>query len=197
MREFTRALPTEVEVMGRTIEGITLRWNNAYRVSDDNGASFYLEGWRPGAFERGIKATGNVHEVRIDHRDVRVGRVAFHESAEGLPFTAIVDETPEGDATLDYARAGRFRGVSLRYASDQQRRDAEGVIWRTRGVPRELSLIDNGRPQYGDDARIIAVRSMWVEEPSPEDLQRARDLEALLARSRANLARELPPLVND
>jgi len=192
MREFTRALPTEVEVLGRTIEGMTLHWDRAYTVSDDNGTTFYLEGWRPGAFTKGLRATGNVHEVRIDHRDVRVGRVAFHESVEGLPFTATIDETPEGDAALEHARAGHFHGVSLRYASDQQRRDAEGVMWRLRGVARELSLIDNGRPQYGPDARIIAVRALWVSEPTDEEREHARAVEALLARSAANLARELP-----
>lgn len=192
MRTFTRALPTEVDVVGRTIEGMALRWNRTYRVSDDNGATFYLEGWRPGAFERGIKATGNFHEVRVDHRDVRVGRTSFAESVEGLAFTATADDTPGGDAALEYARAGRFTGVSLTYASDQQTRDDRGVVWRTRGVPRELSLIDRGRPQYGDDATIIAVRSLWVDEPTPEDLQRAADIAALLQRSTANLALTLP-----
>lgn len=191
MREFVRALPTEVGVVGRTIEGIALAWDHPYTVSDDNGATFYVEGWRRGAFERGIKATGNFHEVRVDHADVRIGRVSFHENAEGLPFTATADETPEGDRALEYAREGRFRGVSLRYASDKQVRDHAGVIWRTRGVPRELSLIDNGRPQYGSDARIIAVRALWVAEPTPEELARARELEALLERSRVNLARAI------
>lgn len=191
MKTFVRALPTEVDVIGRTIEGITLAWDREYRVSDDNGATFYVEGWRRGAFERGLKATGNFHEVRIDHRDVRIGRVAFNESAEGLPFIATADETPGGDMALEYARAGRFRGVSLSYGSDQQRM-RDGVVWRTRAVPRELSLIDNGTPQYGDDARIIAVRALWVEEPTEDDRARAREVAALLARSRANLALGMP-----
>ena len=191
MKEFLRALPTDVEVTGRTIEGMTLVWDREYRVSDNNGASFYLEGWRRGAFERGLRATGNFHEVRIDHRDVRVGRASFHESAEGLPFTATCDETPGGDMALEYARAGKFRGVSLSYGSDDQKMRG-GVVWRMRAVARELSLIDTGTPQYGDDARIVAVRSLWVEEPTPEDRARAREVDALLARARANLARTVP-----
>jgi hypothetical protein len=197
MKTFVRALPVEVDVMGRVIEGIALHWDRAYRVSDDEGRTFYLEGWRQGAFERGIKATGNVHEVRVDHHDVRVGRTSFRESAEGLPFTAVMDETDSGEAALEYARAGRFRGVSLRYESDAQRADREGVVWRTRGVPRELSLIDNLKPQYGDDARIIAVRGLWVADPTDEERARALNLAALLERSAANLAREVAPLVND
>lgn len=192
MREFIRALPTEVAVTGRTIEGMVLRWNRSYRVSDDGGATFYVEGWRQHAFERGLRATGNVAEVRVDHNDARVGRTSFAETTEGLVFTAIADETPAGDAVLDYARADRFRGVSLRYESDQQTRDVHGIIWRTRGWPRELSLIDRLTPQYGDDARIIAVRALWVEEPTPEDLAHAANVAALLERSTANLALTLP-----
>jgi phage head maturation protease len=193
MREFTRALPTEVEVVGRTIEGIALRWDHPYTVSDDDGATFYVEGWRVRAFERGLRAVGNVNEVRVDHGTVRVGRTSFAETVEGLTFTAVADETPPGDAALEFARAGRFNGVSLTYASDKQERDsATGVIWRTRGVPRELSLIDRLRPQYGDDARIIAVRALWVAEPTPEELQRAADLAALIERSQRNLALTLP-----
>lgn len=191
MKTFERALPTEIDVTGRTIEGMTLAWDREYRVSDDNGATFYLEGWRRGAFERGLKATGNFHEVRIDHHDVRVGRVAFHESTNGLPFTATCDETPSGDAVLEYARAGKFRGVSLSYGSDQQRM-TQGVVWRTRAVARELSLIDSGTPQYGDDARIIAVRSLWVDEPTEDDRARALDIEALLTRSRTNAVLVVP-----
>ena len=99
-------MPTEVEVTGRTIEGIALRWDHPYTVSDDNGATFYVEGWRLGAFERGLRATGNFHEVRVDHRDFRVGRTSFTETGEGLMFRAIADDTPGGDAALDYtARA--------------------------------------------------------------------------------------------
>ena len=61
-----------------------------------------------------------------------------------------------------------------------------------RAVARELSLIDQGRPQYGDDARIIAVRSLWAVEPTPEELAHAREVEALLSRSATNLTVVLP-----
>src|SRR4051812_2978179 len=128
MREFNRALPADdFGVTGRTIEGLALRWDRAYRVSDDGGKHWYREGWRTGAFLRGLEATGNVHELRLDHADFRLGRVAFHEDPAGLGFTAVVDGTEAGEAALADAQGGRFRGVSLRYGSTQQRTDDAGV----------------------------------------------------------------------
>jgi len=197
MREFERALPVDVEVTGRVVEGIALRWDRPYRVSDDGGETFYNEGWRRRAFERGLRATGNFHEVRIDHRDTRVGRASFAESAEGLPFTATMDETPGGDRAIEYARAGKFGGVSLRFESDRQEFDQEHrTVWRTRAVARELSFVDQGVPQYAD-ASITRVRAvLWVAEADPEVLHLAADVADLLARSQRNLGAELPPLVN-
>lgn len=200
-RDFVRALPTTVEVLGRTIEGLALSWNRAYRVSDDGGATFYAEGWRPHAFEDGLAATGNIHEVRVDHQDLRVGRVAFSESERGLVFQATADETPMGDGALEKARAGRFRGVSLRYTSDKQHADADGVVWRRRGVARELSLIETIRPQY-EDAGITAVRGEVMLARALDELpgeaeamaERASAWAELQARARVNLARDVSML---
>lgn len=158
MREFQRALPSEVEVMGRTIEGLALRWNRAYRVSDDQGATYYAEGWRSRAFETDLAKSRNIFELRVDHRDQRLGLTSFHESEDGLVFVAALDDTPAGEVALEKARADRFRGVSLRYGSDKQLPMKDGIVWRTRGVVRELSLIETIRPQY-EDAGIVAMRA--------------------------------------
>ena len=159
MKDFLRALPTDMEVMGRTVEGMALTWNRPYRVSDNQGVSFYAEGWRSRAFEAGLQPMGNIFELRVDHRDQRLGRTSFHESERGLVFTAVLDQTPDGEIALEKAKANRFRGVSLRYGSDKQHTGADGVVWRTRGVVRELSLIEGITPQY-DDAGIVAVRAL-------------------------------------
>jgi Caudovirus prohead serine protease len=190
MREFQRSIDADIEATGRVLEGLTLRWDKRYRVSDDGGESWYVEGWRKRAFEKGLHSTGNVHELRVDHRDVRVGRVSFRESADGLVFQALLDETPAGDAALEYQRADRFRGVSLRYDSDQQRRGDDGTLWRTRAYVRELSLVDAGRPQY-DDARVTATRALFIVDADAEAQARATEISELLARSSALLAVDL------
>lgn len=193
MRTFQRSIDSDIEATGRVLEGLTLRWDKRYRVSDDNGDSWYVEGWRRSAFERGLRSTGNVHELRVDHRDVRVGRVSFTESGEGLVFQALLDETPAGDAALEYQRADRFRGVSLRYDSDQQRRDAEGTLWRTRAYVRELSLVDTGTPQY-DDARVLAQRALFIVDADAEAQAQAVEITELLERSARLLAVDLDQL---
>jgi HK97 family phage prohead protease len=194
MREFRRAIDTDIEHTGRVLEGITLRWNRRYRVSDDNGATYYVEGWRQRAFEKGLRATGNTHEVRVDHRDVRVGRVSFAESSEGLVFTAIADDTPDGDAVLEYADAGRFRGVSLCYWGRRQQRAEDGTLWRTEAVPRELSLIDRGVPQY-EDAGVMQRRALTLMVDADETAQaEAAQLAALLERSARNIAIDIDVL---
>lgn len=199
MKEFSRALPAHVEVLGRTIEGLALSWNRPYRVSDDGGATFYAEGWRPGSFARGIEATGNTHELRIDHQDVRVGRVSFSEQEAGLVFTATADNTPAGDRAVEKAKDGRYRGVSIRYGSSDQRH-ANGVIWRTAAVARELSLIETIRPQY-DDARIESVRGTIMLARALDEPDELEALEAKAAawaelreRGRRNLARDIRTL---
>lgn len=199
MKEFSRALPAHVEVLGRTIEGLALSWNRPYRVSDDGGKNFYTEGWRPGAFRRGLEATGNTHELRVDHQDIRVGRVEFSEAEAGLVFTATADTTPTGDRAVEKAKDGRFRDVSLRYTSNDQRH-AGGVIWRTSAVARELSLIETIVPQY-DDARIESVRgtitlARALDEPAElaELEAKAMAWEALRDRGRRNLARDIRTL---
>lgn len=194
MKEFQRALPvTDVDVTGRVLEGLTLRWDHPYRVTDD-GKVFYLEGWRKRAFEQGLRATGNFHEARIDHADVRVGRVSFMEVSDGLAFTTTADETPAGDALLAHADSHRVRGVSLGFGSDRQVR-TNGIVWRKRAVARELSFIVHGVPQYSD-AGITARRDEHgTEEEAPDledvateateaDVQAALDLEALIERSK-------------
>jgi HK97 family phage prohead protease len=177
MRDFVRALPVaDLDVTGRIIEGQALRWNKPYRVSDD-GRRFYSEGWRRGQFAEGLRATGNNHELRVDHRDVRVGMVSFDEGDVGLRFEAVADTTELGELALQEAKAGKFRGVSIRYASAHQRRDAQGVIWRQRGRIRELSLVRDIVPQY-EDGLIEAMRAGVATQE-------------LLDRTAANLAIEI------
>jgi phage head maturation protease len=189
MRDFVRSLDvTDVSTVGRTVEGVALSWDRAYRVSDDNGRSYYLEGWRAGAFTQGLRDTGNVFELRFDHVDQRAGRVAFSENARTLDFTATVDDGPIGDAVLAHVDAGEIERVSLRYLSDRQS-TRDGIVWRLRARPRELSLVVGTKAQY-DDAVITARRAIEVD---PADLVaaagRAERTAALLARSAEIVAR--------
>jgi len=182
-------LPIALEAVGRVIEGTALSYDRAYRVSDDGGRSFYHEGWRPGAFTEGLAATGNLHELRLGHEDVRAGRVAFADSARALGFAATVDDGPLGDAALEHVDRGDVVAVSLRFESDRQR-TVDGVVWRTRARPRELSLVLDGQRGQYDDALITARRSLDVDDVDLAQLHaRATAWRELRARTQGNLDR--------
>jgi phage head maturation protease len=192
MRTFLRALPIALETVGRVIEGTALTYDRAYRVSDDGGRTFYHEGWRPGAFVEGLRATGNVHELRLGHDDVRAGRVAFADTARALTFAATVDEGPLGDAALEHVDRGDVTAVSLRFESDRQT-NLDGVVWRLRARPRELSLVLDGQRGQYDDA-VISGRRTMVEADDGEVAAlaaRAARAAALAARTQQNLDRAL------
>lgn len=147
---------TDMAVSGRTLEGQALRWDTLYRVSDD-GRRFYQEGFRRGAFVDAI-ARRSWFELRPEHYDDRIGTVNFHEGPGGLVFEATIEPGDRGDDELELVRSGRRTGVSIRYtAQENERGPAAPPWWRTKVDLRELSL--TARPQYGPDAKVLAMRS--------------------------------------
>jgi HK97 family phage prohead protease len=155
---------TDMEITGRTLEGQALRWDTLYRVTDD-GRRFYQEGFRRGAFSEAI-AKRSWFELRPEHWDDRVGTVAFHEAGDGLVFTATVEPGDRGDDELELVRAGRRSGVSIRYTALRNEPNAP-PWWRKLVDLRELSLVS--RPQYGPDAKVLAMRSHPLERPAEVD----------------------------
>jgi phage head maturation protease len=188
VRTFERALPVAVEATGRVVEGVTLTYDRAYRVSDDGGRSFYHEGWRAGAFTEGLAVRPRV-ELRLGHEDVRVGEVGFADGARTLRFAATVEPGPLGDAALEHVDRGDVTAVSLRFESDRQR-TVDGVVWRIRARPRELSLVLDGQRGQYDDALITARRALDVDDLDLVALSaRAAAWRELRARTVANLDR--------
>lgn len=179
--QFVRAIE-DASRIGRTVEGVALTWDREYRVSDDDGRTFYLEGFRRGVFAKGIAARRNVFECRLDHADERVGTVKFAETSRGLDFAATVDDDDFGNAVLEHVDRGEISRVSLRYSSRHQDR-VRGVVWRKDVTPRELSIVIGAKAQF-DDAVIEARRAM-VADPAQlaATAERAARSSALLARS--------------
>lgn len=179
---FVRAIEDATRI-GRTVEGMALSWDKAYKVSDDHGRTFYLEGFHKGVFTKGIAARRNVFEFRIDHADERAGTVKFVETRRGLDFAATVDDDDFGNAVLEHIDQGDISRVSIRYSSRHQER-VRGVVWRKDVTPRELSVVVGARAQY-DDAVIEAVRASYPVDPVElaATATRAERSAALLARS--------------
>lgn len=184
---FVRAIEDATRI-GRTVEGVALTWDRAYRVTDDNGRSYYLEGFHQGVFGKGIASRRNVFEFRINHADERAGTVKFVETARGLDFAATIDADEFGDAVLEHVDRGEINRVSLRYSSRHQDR-VRGVVWRKDVTPRELSVVIGQTAQY-DDALIEARRAATIADPAElkAAAARANRSAALLARSAEMIA---------
>ena len=177
MTDLVRSFPLdaeEIDVVGRRLEGLALRWDTLYRVSDDGGRTFYDEGFRRGAAADSIRGRRNTFESRSDHRDERIGLVAFDEAEEGLAFIVRLDSTEEGDRELELLRSERHKGVSIRYTPVRNTPRSGPPWWRAKVELRELSLTDHA--QY-HDAKVEAIRAQVAKEPS---YQRPADLDALL-----------------
>lgn len=159
----------DMEVSGRTLEGQALAWDTLYRVTDD-GRRYYQEGFRRGSFVDSL-ASRSWCELRPEHYDERIGMVNFREGSGGLMFTATVEPGDRGDDELELVRSGRRSGVSIRYTPTRSERGTVPPWWRTRCELRELSL--TARPQYGPDAKVLAMRAA---PPAHDD-----ELAALLA----------------
>lgn len=158
MTELIRAFPLEaddVDVVGRRLEGMALRWDTLYRVTD-NGRDFYEEGFKRGCANDSITGRRNTFEARDNHMDERIGLVAFTEADEGLAFLLRLDSTPQGDRELDLLRSNRHEGVSIRYSPIRNQPRSGPPWWRSKIELRELSLTDHA--QYAD-ARVHAIRS--------------------------------------
>lgn len=146
----------DMDITGRTLEGQALRWDTLYRVTDD-GRRYYQEGFRRGSFADSLQHRP-WHELRPEHYDERIGTVRFTEGASGLVFTATMEPGDRGDDELELVRSGRRAGVSIRYSAVKSERGAPAPPWwRTKVDLRELSL--TARPQYGPDAKVLALRS--------------------------------------
>jgi HK97 family phage prohead protease len=134
---------------------MVLRWDTLYRVTD-NGTEYYHEGFRRGSFDDTIRDRRERFELRRDHHDYRLGLVGFNPNDDGLIFTADMDYGDAGDDELELVRAGRRSGVSIRYTPIKNEKHAP-PWWRTKVDVRELSL--TARPQFGADARVLAMRA--------------------------------------
>jgi HK97 family phage prohead protease len=164
--EVCRSMPldaTEVDVVGRRLDGMAFAWDRLYKVTDDGGRTFYDEGFRRGAATQTLRARRNTFELRDEHFDDRVGLVGFAEAEDGLVFSATMDATPEGDRELDLLRANQKTGVSIRYGIVRNQPRSGPPWWRSQIELRELSLTRT--PQYGD-AKVLAIRSGPPEVPT-------------------------------
>jgi len=155
---------------GRSVVVRLLTYGREYRVSDD-GANYYNEKWRSGAFRRFISHWQSAKEGRIvpltyDHeipgiaRALPVGKgMRAWEDADALMMEGRIARTSTGDDLVELLRDEVVRGVSVTAVVHEHAPMVGGKEY-LQGALRSVAFTTV--PQYGD-AELVAMRS----EPEP------------------------------
>lgn len=188
----TRAFQSEPVVTGRTLEGVSIYWDRASRVTD-NGRDFYLEAFSSRSADKQLterKAPfplGFLHPWSTGAADKRpLGSVQFHRSAEGLVFQAVLSRTQAADEMLELVKDGAVSDVSIGFQSYKQQQKGDLTL-RTEIGLRELSLAPAGMGQH-EGAQVLAVRAEDEQHPEVEaEPARFNKLEASMRRASLHL----------
>jgi HK97 family phage prohead protease len=167
---------------GWTVDGLAVPYDREQEVSDDGGATTYLEAFSFGAYSRDVTKGGRWVNLMIGHAgddgDRFLGRcVSLVEERDGLHASFRLDRSnPQAEA----ARAGELTGwsVSARvYRSRSvQRDDGRRVVYRE--VCGLSHVAATPRPQYAGAGVTVARDHELIMAPSPTP--RRDDLRAFL-----------------
>jgi HK97 family phage prohead protease len=159
---------------GRTVVARLLTYGREYRVSD-NGADWYNEKWRSGAFRRFIShwetARERIIPLAYEHdgpghaRSLPVGKgLRAWEDGDAVMMEGRIARTSTGDDLVELLRDEVIRGVSV-VAVVHEHAPMVGGREYLQGALRAVAFTT--APQYGD-AELIAMRSEPEEVLSPE-----------------------------
>ena len=160
-----RSFNTEPVVTGRTLEGIALQWEKAFKVTD-NQRDYYLEAFSKRSTDKQLNERtkpfmlGFLHPWAtttgaLDKRPL--GNVTFQRSAEGLVFVAQMSKTVAADEMLELVKDGSVTDVSVGFRNYKQTMKGD-VVLRTEIGLSELSLAPTGFGQH-EGSQVLAVRA--------------------------------------
>src|SRR4029450_5993234 len=163
--------PLEPTGDGWTVDGLAVPYDIPAEVSDDGGATRYLEAFAHGAYSRDCAKGGRWVNLMVGHYgddgDRYLGRcVSLTETREGLRASFRIDRShPDAEA----ARAGELTGgsVSARvYRSRSiQREDGTRVVYRE--VCGLSHVAATPVPQYAGAGVLVARDHEFIMGPSP------------------------------
>jgi len=162
--------PLEPVGDGWTVDGIAVPYDREAEVSDDGGATTYVESWTLGAFARDVTKGGRWVNLMIGHAgddgDRYLGRcIELAEERAGLRASFRLDRShPQAEA----ARSGELTGwsVSARVYRSRSVMRADG----RRVVYREIAGLSHvaatPRPQYAGAGVVLAREHELIIAPS-------------------------------
>lgn len=153
---------------GWTVYGMAVPYDREQRVSDD-GHTYYLESFSPGAFQRDVHKGGRWVNLFLGHTgdegDRFLGRcVALTETDAGLfPTFRINREHPQAEA----ARAGELTGWSVSAHVYRSRRESRmGMPVIHRDICGLAHVAATPAPQYAGAGVLVARDHLVTEEGS-------------------------------
>lgn len=147
-----RLVPYGVPTMVRDATGPGT-WGRPYREGFDTGAMADAIGNHVAERMRVALTAGHSDDPWRD-----VGRaVELTEDDTGAYGSFAVDESSFGDHLLAKVRTRQWRGVSVKAVVRASRKDADGIVWRTKVHPVHAAVTEH--PAY-IDAEVLALRAI-------------------------------------
>jgi hypothetical protein len=154
---------------GRTIVARALSYGTPYRVTDDNGRTFYNEVWRAGVFAKSIAQRAGKIPLLVLHQGRRLpigATIGIDDSSTDFVFRAKVSRTRDGDEALELVQDGALTGVSVGARILNHRKIGERAIERIEAALNEISLAPSSFTQM-PDGLVLAVRALVDTEGEP------------------------------
>jgi HK97 family phage prohead protease len=157
---------TELEVTGRTLEGLAVPFDRWAIVRDLRGPA-YPEAHSRTSFDESLRRDPGprplyaTHDYAFNPTAEPIGVAHFMRGETALMFRAFLSNTRKADEQRELIRDGAKRAVSIGFKPLQSRnvRRPEGMgRLRVESVLKELSVAPTGFGQY-PEARVLAVRA--------------------------------------
>lgn len=188
-RTFTPDLEVRSGGDGRTIYGIAVPYHQPTFIYDG-----LTEQFARGAFNHQIRTPERVQFAR-EHMILGgdlIGRATLlRDDAKGLYTEFHVSRTPNGDETLELARDGALRDLSVMFEERQNRDLPGGITERVTANLFEVAATTWGA--YGDGATIDGVRSA-TDAARTAAMHRGEPVDMAYLAAQARAAKYLPGL---
>lgn len=170
---------SQLEIVGRTIDGLAIPWDIWAMVHDLTGPE-YPEAHARSNFDESLRRDPgprplySTHEYAFDPTAEPLGVAHFMPSAEAMMFRAFLSHTRKADEQLELIKDGAKRATSVGFRPLKTRRVArpEGLIgrYRVESKLRELSIAPTGFGQY-PASKVLAIRADLDDRPESEEIE--------------------------
>lgn len=160
----------EAEGDGRTLYTRIVPYNTPVDVADPPFFEPYIEVWKPGVFDKQLRAANRVDVLLNFEHEQGIGGVVgrgveLRSEPDGLHGTFRLLSNQDGEKTRELVAEKVLNGMSLEATIIKSEREGDAVA-RTEARLRNVAICR--RPAF-PGAEVLAVRSGGEDEPPPDD----------------------------